>query len=379
MKKKIFILTGEPSGDKLAAKAIVKLKKLNPNIDFLSVGGERLNSLRIKSIFNLSEITYLGFTNVLFNIFNIKKKINYTVKKIIEYDPDILFTVDSPDFTLRVAKIIKKYKSSIKTIHYVAPQIWVWRENRVKKIKSFIDHILLLFNFEKKYFDKEKVKSTFVGHPLLEQENKSNIDLTNLLVGKNKIISLFPGSRLSEVDILLPIIIDFIKLSNNKYNDFTYVFHSTQKLKKIINDILTSSGLVNYEVISDDNIKKNVLSQSCFAIAKSGTISLEVCSFKIPSFIIYKMNFLNYFIVKMLVKVRYANIINIISNSEIIPELLQSKCTSKNIYNLFQSFMDNPILREKQINQIQTVLREMKTEKNPSDNVAFILNSNLNE
>ena len=151
--KKIFILTGEPSGDKLASKVISKLKNSNTDIEYLSVGGEHLKALGIKSLYDLKEVTYLGFTRVLFNIFKIKKKINETVDKIIEFNPDILFSVDSPDFTLRVAKKVKKINSNIKTIHFVAPQVWIWREHRVKHLKSFLDHVLLLFPFEKKYFD----------------------------------------------------------------------------------------------------------------------------------------------------------------------------------------------------------------------------------
>ena len=164
--KKIFILTGETSGDKLASKVISKLKILNNKIDYLSVSGDYIRALGIKSLYDLNEVTYLGFTKVFLNIFKIKKKINYTVKKIIEYNPDILFSVDSPDFTLRVSKEVKKMKPSIKTIHFVAPKVYVWRENRVKKLKYFIDHILLLFPFEKKYFEKENIDSTFTGHPL---------------------------------------------------------------------------------------------------------------------------------------------------------------------------------------------------------------------
>ena len=146
--KKIFILTGEPSGDKLASTAISKLKKNYSDIEYLSVGGSNLKKIGIKSIFDLKEITYLGFTSVLFNIFKIKKRINQTVNEILKFDPDILFSVDSPDFTLRVAELVKK-EPNIKTIHYVAPQVWIWRKGRVKKIKKFIDHILLLFDFEK--------------------------------------------------------------------------------------------------------------------------------------------------------------------------------------------------------------------------------------
>ena len=149
--KKIFILTGEASGDKLASTVISKLKQKNTEIEYLSVGGSNLSSLGIKSIFDLKEITYIGFTSVLFNIFKIKNKINKTVEEIIKFNPDILFSVDSPDFTLRVAERVKKINSKIKTIHYVAPQVWIWREGRVKKFKQFVDHFLLLFNFEKKY------------------------------------------------------------------------------------------------------------------------------------------------------------------------------------------------------------------------------------
>jgi len=154
--KKIFILTGEPSGDKLASKVISKLQKDDPNIQYSCVGGTHLNSLGIKSIFDLKDITHIGFTSVLLNIFKIKRKINNTVDEIIKFNPDILFSVDSPDFTLRVAKKVKKIKPNTKTIHFVAPQVWVWREGRIKKFKSFLDHVLLLFPFEKKYFEKRK-------------------------------------------------------------------------------------------------------------------------------------------------------------------------------------------------------------------------------
>ena len=171
--KKIFIFTGEPSGDKLASKIITKLKNTRSDIEYLSVGGEHLNALGIKSIYDLKEITFLGFTRVLLNIFKIKSKINETVKEIIKFKPDILFSVDSPDFTLRVAKEVKKSDPSIKTIHFVAPQVWVWREYRVKQLKYFLDHILLLFPFEKQYFDKEEIPSTVTGHPLLEKGEKN--------------------------------------------------------------------------------------------------------------------------------------------------------------------------------------------------------------
>ena len=221
--KKIFILTGEPSGDKLASTVISRLKLENSKIEYLSVGGSHLKNLGINTIFDLKEITYLGFTSVLLNIFKIRAKINKTVDEIIKFNPDILFTVDSPDFTLRVAERVKKINQNIKIVHYVAPQVWVWRKNRVKKIKKFIDHILLLFNFEKKYFDEENIKNTFVGHPLIERNQNNKTVIENILPKEKKIISLFPGSRNSETNVLLPILLDFIKLMNLKHKEFFFL------------------------------------------------------------------------------------------------------------------------------------------------------------
>ena len=188
--KKIFILTGEPSGDKLAYKVISEIKKNTSDLEFLSVGGTYLKKLGIKTIYDQNEITYIAFTDVILNFFKLKKKINQTVTEIIKFNPDILFSVDSPDFTLRVSKLVKDKNPKIKTIHFIAPKVWAWREGRVKKMKKFLDHILLLFEFEKKYFDKEKLKNTFVGHPLLDKNINENIKIDQFLE-KKKIISIF--------------------------------------------------------------------------------------------------------------------------------------------------------------------------------------------
>jgi len=370
--KKIFILTGEPSGDKLASKVISKLMNSNSNIEYLCVGGTHLNSLGIKSIFDLKEITYIGFTSVLLNIFKIKSKINKTVHEIVKFDPDILFSVDSPDFTLRVAERIKKLNKNIKTIHYVAPQIWVWRKGRLKKFKNFLDHVLLLFEFEKTFFNKENIPNTFVGHPLLEQETKNKTDLTNIIHIDKKIISLFSGSRSSEVNLLLPILISFINLMNTNF-DYLFVFHTTEENNNLINEKIKISNLQNVEVISDENIKRQILDKSIFAVSKSGTVSLEICNAKVPSLIIYKTNFLNYLIIKLLVKIKYANIINIINNKEIIPELIQKECNAKEIYNSVVYFLKNPEIMKQQVNDCEKTLKQIRSKTSSTDEASLVL------
>ena len=375
--KKIFVLTGEPSGDKLASTVISKLKIDNPDINYLSVGGTHIKKLGIQSIFDLKDITYLGFTSVLFNIFKIRKKINKTVDEIIKFNPDILFSVDSPDFTLRVAEKVKNINNSIKIIHYVAPQIWIWRKYRVKKIKKFIDHMLLLFNFEKKYFDEENIKNSFVGHPLIEKNNNVKTTLDNMISKDNKIISLFPGSRKSETNVLLPILLDFIKLMNKKNPNYSFVFHATDENKEFIVNVIKKNNFNKIDVVSDENIKAQVLSNSIFAVSKSGTISLQISSANIPSIIIYKLSFINFMIFKLLVNVKFANIINIINDKEVIPELLQNECNAEEIYKSVIYFLKNPELIEKQLIDCRKTLKGIKSKSSSSSEAASILSNYL--
>ena len=278
---------------------------------------------------------------------------------------------------MRVAKKVKNNSPNIKTIHFVAPQVWVWREGRVKKIKKFIDHILLLFKFEKKYWEKENVSCEFVGHPLLENNREDKIEL-NQVIKKNKaIISVFPGSRVSEVNKLTPILLEFIKLMNEKYEDFLYVFHSTKAQRSNLEKLIGKSQINNTEIISDEKIKDHILKKSIFAVSKSGTVSLEISKRKIPSVIIYKMNFLNFLIIKMLVKIKYANILNIAAGQMIIPELLQSKCNPKEIFKQVSSFLEDQNKMKKQIFNTEIVLESFRTKSLPTDLAADSLRKSL--
>ena len=169
-------------------------------------------------------LSYYGIETIRFNQI-IKDKISETNNKIDIELNKVKIILNLSNFTIG----IKIKNPNIKTIHFVAPQVWVWREHRLKKLKSFLDHVLLLFPFEKKYFDKENIQSTFTGHPLLENDEKSKIDISQIIKDHKKIISIFPGSRQSEIDVLLPILTDFIKMMNEKYKDVFYVFHSTSE------------------------------------------------------------------------------------------------------------------------------------------------------
>ena len=370
--KKIFILTGEPSGDKLASEVVSEIMKKKTDLEFLSVGGSNLQKLGIKTIYDQKEITFIAFTDIILNFFKIKRKIQDTVTEVLKFNPDILFSVDSPDFTLRVAKLVKEKNPKIITIHFIAPKVWAWREGRVKKMKNFLDHILLLFKFEKKYFDKEKLINTFVGHPLLDKSFKEKIKIDQFLDKKN-IISIFPGSRGSEINHHMPILIGFIKKMNIKDANYNFIFHATDKNKEHITSYISKENIQNVEIINDEKIKTEVLKKSIFAVVKSGTVSLEVCKMNIPSIIIYKMNFINFYLAKLLLNIKFANMINIINNKEVIPELIQSECNSDEIFKTVYYFLKKPDLITKQKNEIKKTLETLTSPSSSSGEASNII------
>ena len=370
--KKIFILTGEPSGDKLASEVVSEIIKKRTDLEFLSVGGTNLEKLGIKTIFDQKEITYIAFTDIILNFFKIKRKIKETVNEVLKFKPDILFSVDSPDFTLRVAKLVKEKNSKIKTIHFIAPKVWAWREGRVKKMKKFLDHVLLLFKFEKEFFDKENLTNTFVGHPLLDKKINENIHIDQFLDKKN-IISIFPGSRFSEIKHHTPILINFIKKMNIKDPNYNFIFHSTDKNKELILNYISKEQIQNIEIINDNKIKNKVLKKSIFAVVKSGTVSLEVCKMNIPSIIIYKMNFINFYLAKFLLNIKFVNMINIINNREVIPELIQSECNADEIFKSVYYFLKKPDLIAKQKEEIKKTLENLTSSSSSSEEASNII------
>ena len=198
---------------------------------------------------------------------------------------------------------------------------------------------------------------------MLEHSEKSKDDINQVVKKGKRIFSIFPGSRLSEINILAPILFNFINLMNEKYSDILFVFHTTNQHNKLIKNLLLNEKLNNCDVVCDEKIKLSILKKSIFAVAKSGTISLEICNFKVPSIIIYKMNRINFFIVKMLVKVKYANIVNITAGYQIIPELLQSNCNAKNIFSTVENLLSNKNLLKEQIDNSQEIISKFKTNR----------------
>ena len=351
MSKKIFIITGESSGDKIASLIIKKLKEKNLDIQILAIGGENIKLEKIDCIFDIKDIAYMGFTDVLKNLFSIKEKINLTVKKILEFNPNVIFSVDSPDFSYRVLNKVKNINNKIRTVHLVAPQVWAWRENRKKILYKFIDHLLLLFPFEKKYFEG-LIRNSFVGHPFFD----FSVFKINKLQDKNKkYFTLCPGSRNSELKIFMPIFVEVMKKINVN-NNFLFHIPTSENNKNFINDYLQKSKIDNFIITTNEKEKNFYIKDSILTISKSGTITLDICKNQCPLIVVYKTSWLNYLLIKPFVKTKYGNILNIIAQKEIIPELIQDKCNADKIYKLAKEFIENDLLRKNLVDDYTKIL-----------------------
>jgi lipid-A-disaccharide synthase len=289
-------------------------------------------------------------------------RINYTAKKIIEEKPDYVITIDSPDFNFRVMKKIKNFKDT-KKIHLIAPSVWAYREGRAQKISKLYDLLLAILPFEPPYFEKYNLKTIFIGHPIIEDTPDFNKkEESNLVFRKKyqinqdeKIICIMPGSRNSEVEKIFPEFILAINLIKN--NKIKVVIPVVAKTKKLV-EKLAKNLEVKYFLIEKEE-KKLALFSSDFALAKSGTNTIELSLYKIPMIVAYKINALTHFIVKRMVKIQFANLVNLISNCEIIPEMLQKKCEGKKIAKILQQLMDDKNLAQKQITESQQALELM--------------------
>lgn len=377
MIKKIFIIAGEASGDLLGSKILKQFNLDNSQkFVFSGVGGQLMQQQNLISIFPLEDLSVMGFFEVLPHLPKLINRINFTVKKILEFQPDYIITIDSPDFCFRVMKKLqnKPIFSSAKKIHLIAPSVWAYRESRAKKIAKLYDLLLAILPFEPPYFEKYGLKTKFIGHPIIDdcpdfsKNNSHIIDIKkNYQINENdKVILLTPGSRIGEVKRIFPVFIDGVNLLTRDYPDLKIIIPAVKKTQKIIEE-LSSKIKASYKII-DSSQKKSAFMIANFAIAKSGTNAIEISLYKIPLIIGYRINRLTHLIAKRIIKIKFANLINLIANRYIVPELLQYDCTKENIYKHLKNLIDNPQIAQNQIEDCQNILKilGLGTIENPS-------------
>jgi len=364
MIKKFFIIAGEASGDLLGSKIINEIKLQLPQSDFIGVGGKLMKESGLKSIFPMEDLSVMGFLEVLPHIPKLIKRINFTAQEIIDQKPDYIITIDSPDFCFRVIKKINNLTKA-KKIHLIAPSVWAYREGRAKKIAKLYDLLLAILPFEPPYFEKYGLKTIFVGHPIVEDAPdfsqkkiiNSNFRLSKKISESDLIIYLTPGSRISEVKKIFPQFIGAVNLLSKEFSNLKIIIPTVEKTKSIIEE-LSKNLQMEYFVI-DNTQKKDALFSANYALAKSGTNTIEISLYNVPIIIAYKVNFITYLILKILVKIKYANLINLIMNKEIITEMLQMDCESKKLFLKLRELISNNNIAEFQIKNSQEALKIM--------------------
>ena len=320
---KYYIIAGEASGDLYGSNLIKEIKKIDSKATFRAWGGDLMNLEDVKLVRHYKDHNYMGFAEVIWNLRTILKNITFCKEDIKKYNPDALILIDFPGFNMRIAKYFNK--SSFPILYYIAPQVWAWKEKRVELIKKYVDSLYVILPFEKEFFKKHGIETTYHGHPLLEhiinfKKDKSTPKLdfikTNNLNPKRPIIALIPGSRKQEIIKKLPIMLNAVSSYSENYN----IVIAGMNMHKAIYQSISYNYNVN--IVYEDTY--NLLNQSSFALVTSGTATLETAFFNVPQVVCYKANWISYSIAKSLVKIKFISLVNLILDYESVKELIQN-------------------------------------------------------
>ncbi len=381
MAKKIFIIAGEASGDLLGSKVIRELKleleKKGEQGEFIGIGGKLMKEQGLTSIFPMEELSVMGFLEVLPHIPKLLRRIKQTAEVIKSEKPDHIITIDSPDFCFRVAKKLQDLDKNVKKTHLIAPSVWAYREGRAQKIAKLYDLLLAILPFEPPYFEKYGLKTVFIGHPICEdapdfskkKEENSKFRKNHEIDSDAILISITPGSRIGEVKNIFPEFIGAVNILAKKRKDIHVVITTVEKTKTLVEEMAQLLD-VKYSLIPSKE-KSSALFSTNYALAKSGTNTLEFSLYKIPMIIAYKVNYVSYFLAKMMIKIKFANLVNLVLNREIIPEMLQQKCNAKDISEVLNKMIEDKKFSQNQVTQSLEALKIMGlNDRNPAQRAA---------
>ena len=356
--KKIFISCTEQSGENIAYNI---LKRINSKNEFIVDGicGSDSEKYLRKQYFNISEFKSMGLIEILLSIFKYIKILNFLSNEIVKNNYDLIITIDSPDFNYQLVKRIRKKQYKNKIIHIVAPTVWAWRKGRSKKFAKIYDELFTLFKFESKYFEKHGLKTTFIGHPVyyISSQNKSNLI--------KKYVAFLPGSREKEIHQLFYYYEKAYKiLFKNFNNEYNILIPTLPYLEKLILS-KTKHWKIKTIVETDNKKIENYLNETYVSLTCSGTASLEIAKRFIPQLVIYKFNFITSIIGNLLVNVKYANLINIIANKMLIPELTNFNLTNHNFEIEFNSLIKDKKRNSLQIKNIKKYINFFENDESP--------------
>lgn len=353
----IFFIAGEASGDLLGANLARQLLHLRPDLKLLAIGGDLMRAQGVEIVFPNSSMNIIGWVGVLKN-WRIIYKAMRRVREIFKKNrPDLLILIDYPGFNLRVAKMAKHF--DIKVLYYVSPQIWAWKYQRVQQIRRYVHHMAVLFAFEEDIYRKENIPVTYVGHPLAymvkAKEEPSQIFQRYQLNPQFPVVAIFPGSRQSEVRRLFPVIVAAIEIISAKIPGIQFVLPLASTLSR--NDL---QAYLNDKITVVEKDTYNILSICQAAIVKSGTSTLEVGLSQIPLVIIYKSNWINYWLARFVVHTTQIGLCNIVAQKSIAKELIQGAVTAENIADEVLRLLMNSHYRERVLADLKILSQQMQ-------------------
>lgn len=359
---KIVILATEPSGDYLGANLIQELNKNSPTPIIKGIGGELMENLKFKSWVKISEFKAIGIYEVFKNLIRYLNIIKYTEKKIREFSPDIIITIDSPSFNYRLLKRLEDLKlNDVKFFHYVAPTVWAWKKYRAKLYAELYDKLFVLFKFEKFYFTKYGLFTKHVGHQIFFEKAK---------IKKKKYLSFLPGSRLSEINNNIDEFVSVIEKSLKKFNEYEFFLLTFKSHQRLIKQKMKKFGS-KIKIVTDQKKKQRIMLESFLSVAASGSVTLELAKYQTPMIVVYRTHFLTQIIIRLLVKTKYASIINIYYKKLVVPELLFNNFKVENVILIMDKLINSKVERFKQISKLKEFSKYMLVEnKNPSKIVA---------
>jgi lipid-A-disaccharide synthase len=340
---KLFLVAGEPSGDRLGAALMAGLKTLTP-VEFAGVGGPLMQAEGLVSLFPMEELSVMGIAEVLPKYFPLKRRIRETAEAVLASGAEALVTIDSPDFCLRVAKIVKAARPRFNTIHYVAPSVWAWRPGRAAKMARVIDHVLALLPFEPPYMTAAGMSCDFVGHPVVAEPLATDSERV-AFAGKGPLLLALPGSRKGEVTRLTPIFGQVVAQLKARHPDLRVALPTVRGVAALVRD-LTADWVVKPSIVEDVAAKRGAFAAANVALAASGTVSLELAANACPMVIAYDMHPATLWLMRRAALIDTVTLVNLVSETRVVPEFIGPKCRADRIAPALEALLADPTAQQ---------------------------------
>jgi lipid-A-disaccharide synthase len=380
----IFLVAGEPSGDTLGAQLMAALKRRSDRpLTFVGVGGARMAHEGLHSLFPMDELSLMGAAEIVPHIPRLLRRIRETTSAICAARPDVVVTIDAPGFTFRVAKRVRRQDAGglMKLVHYVAPQVWAWKRGRARDVAGYLDHLMALLPFEPPYFEVEGLACTFVGHPVVESGadagDAAGFRRRHGLSEEAELVCVLPGSRRGEVRRLLPIFGATLgRLAQSRPN-LRAVLPAVDACRSAI-AVVAESWPVPTLVVSGRQERYDAFAAADAALAASGTVALELAMARTPMVIAYKLNPITAMLARRVIKTRYVNLVNLILEREVVPELLLGACRPDRLADAVGRLLDDPAARAAQRVGAEQAIRALHGEGlKPSERAADVVLSRI--